>query len=763
MKLGRFKDKLTSVITGIFRIKTKIRLKPISDLRKSGGEWISDGNDPAFLIEGNFFGGWNKISYFSQSEEYIPLKLYWDIGEGFSEKDSKVICAILPGSLKYEQFIYIPVGTINLRLDPGERELTFGLENLYFRKTTRLDVLLASFSRILKERGGGLVTFKNIINKTYRTYKTQGLKAIWRKAKSTLGIDSETSAQAYQIWIIQNQLSDEDKLKINREVEQFTYKPLISIILPVYNVDEIWLRKCIDSVINQIYPNWELCIADDASPKPHIKKVLREYSERDARIKVVFREKNGHISESSNTALSIAQGEFIGLLDNDDELTIDALYENVRLLNEHPDADMIYSDEDKISVEGERNSPFFKPDWSPDLLMTHMYVCHFGVYRTSLVKKIGGFRNGLEGSQDFDLALRVSELTHNIYHIPKILYHWRTIPESTASGPGAKNYTHYAGLKAVNDAIQRRGIDGYIEELEGYSNFYRVHYNNRIDSLVSIIIPTRDGVLLDQCLSSLTKTLLDKKYEIIIVNNGSSLRDTYLLFEKWKSILKDQLKIITVDEPFNYARINNVAVENASGELLLLLNDDIEVISSNWFDDMVGQAVREELGAVGAFLIYPDKTIQHSGLTLGLGKQRAAGDGHHNRPITDPGYFGAMLSVKNVSAVTAACLMVKKEIYLKVGGMDENLSVAYNDVDFCLKLRSESYLNIWLPYVQMIHHESKTRGDDLLSNEKLIRLNKEALYLQNKWGNILLEDPYYNPNLSLDTGYALNIEASLIK
>ncbi|WP_237690559.1 glycosyltransferase family 2 protein [Paenibacillus caui] len=752
------KDNLIVSLAGIFGVKTKIKLHPILDLKGSEDKWVSEGNDPALLLEGRFFGGWNKMIWYSKADEYIPLKMYWDSGNGFSEIESRVISSIKPDVFEYEQFVYIPKGAVKLRLDPGEKEAEFVLKNIHFKKITRMSVVFSSISSIIRQRGRTFLTYKTIFNKAIHVLKTQGIKALWIKAKQVVGGEGDSSTHDYEMWIRKNELKENDIMQIESQIDTFTYKPLISIILPVYNVDEIWLRKCIDSVVNQLYTNWELCIADDASPKPHIKKVLEEYAKRDARIKVVFREENGHISESSNSALAIAKGEFIGLLDNDDELAIDALYENVKLLNNYPDADMIYSDEDKISIEGVRHSPFFKPDWSPDLLLTHMYICHFGVYRTSIVKELGGFRKGYEGSQDFDLALRVSELTTNIYHIPKILYHWRTIPESTASGPGAKNYTHYAGLKAVKDALHRRGINGWIEELEGYSNFYRVHYNDTLNSnsMVSIIIPTRDGQLLNNCIQSLTETLSEKNIEIIIVDNGSQKQETFSLFSKWKNIFKSKIKIISINDPFNYAKLNNIAVENAKGEFLLLLNDDVEIISTNWFDDMIGQAARKNIGAVGAFLMYPDKTIQHSGLTLGLGKQRAAGDGHHNRPITDPGYFGAMLSVKNVSAVTAACLMVKKDLYLQVGGMDENLSVAYNDVDFCLKLREQNYLNIWLPYVQMIHHESKTRGLDH-SEEKLNRLNKEASYLQQKWGSALLRDPYYNPNLSLDTGFMLKL------
>ncbi|MMZ50432.1 Chondroitin synthase [compost metagenome] len=754
-----FKRKIVHGMYAILRKRFEMHLRPIHYLEPIFEKgWKSIGSDPAFQLEGKFPTGWVVMGFTSSSRDSIPLKLYWDSGSGMNEQQNLVIGRIAIGEQREQEIVFsMPLEAKALRLDPGEKETEFELSDLYFRKISGLHLLYYAYKKQIKIRGGSIRFLFQALSKIARIYKTSGSAGVWHKIKIVLGLNQENIlGQDYQQWVELHRIGDQKKAEIEREISDFKYRPLISIVVPVYNVDEVWLRKCIESVRNQIYDNWELCIADDASPKPHIKEVLQEYTSKDPRIKVLFREQNGHISESSNSALEIANGEFIGLLDNDDELTMDALYENVKLLNEHPDADMIYSDEDKISVDGERHSPFFKPHWSPDLLLTHMYTCHFGVYRAELIRKIGGFRKGYEGSQDFDLALRITELTDHIYHIPKILYHWRTIPESTASGPGAKNYTHYAGLKAVEDALARRNVSGWIEELEGYSNFYRVHYNNEIKPLVSIIIPTRDGMILGKCLDSIIANTVDQNIEIILVDNGSKKRETLKLFDDWSKKFGDRFKVITLDIPFNYAKLNNTAAEHANGELLLFLNDDIEILSPTWFDDMVGQAMRSNIGAVGAFLMYPDGTIQHSGLTLGLGSQRAAGDGHHYRPVDDPGYFGAMLSVKNVSAVTAACLMVKKSVFEEVDGLDENLTVAYNDVDFCIKIREKGYLNLWLPYVQMIHHESKTRGSDQ-SEEKLNRLNAEADYLRTKWGDLLINDPYYSQNLSLDHGYSVKV------
>lgn len=745
--------KIKTIIAGVLNLTSNLELETISDLRNENGRWNSLGGDPAFLIKGNFYNGWNEISWYSEADEYIPLKLYWDNGNGFSENNSIIFDYISKGICNHKTIFFIPEDAIKLRIDPGEKEIEFVFRNLKFKKITKLNILFDALITFSRQSG----SIRGLFKKSIFTIRDEGIKSLWQKVKKVRGVNNGNLIDNYSLWIAKNTLSDQDRSDILDQVMNFTYKPLISVILPVYNVDEKWLRKCIDSVRNQLYSNWELCISDDASTKEHISRVLNEYMNLDQRINVIFREKNGHISESSNSCLEIAKGEFIALLDHDDELTEDALFEVVKLLNNHPEADMIYSDEDKIGVDGVRHSPFFKPDWSPDLHFTHMYTCHLGIYRKSLVDKVGRFRKGVEGSQDFDLALRISEETKHIFHIPKVLYHWRTIPESTASGSGAKNYTHYSGLTAMKDAMKRRGIDGWIEELDGYANFYRVHYNPVGDPLVSIIIPTRDNSsLLSKCLTSLVEVSKYQNYEVIIVNNGSVEKETFNLFNYWNSRLNGRFQIINIDSPFNFSALNNEAVKYSKGDLLLFLNNDIEVIEKNWLADMIGAAQRKEIGAVGAYLMYPDKTVQHSGLTLGLGIQRAAGDGHHNRPIHDPGYFGALISVKNVSAVTAACLMVRKSVFEEAGGFDEQLSVAYNDVDLCLSIIKQGYLNIWLPYVKLIHHESKSRGYDN-TRQKLDRLNKEADLLKEKWGEMLTKDIYYNPNLSLDTGYAIKI------
>ncbi|KRF39216.1 glycosyl transferase family 2 [Paenibacillus sp. Soil787] len=731
--------------------KFVLGLVPMKDLTEEigGYHWASIGNDPYFQLHGEFPKGWVKIKWTSYSNVNLPLKLYWDEGNGLSETNSHIFGYIKKGDKAVQEtVVFISPLALNLRLDSGEIETDFLLEPIEMYKITRFHVFMKSALFYIKQRGITFVTFKSLLRKTWDVYKLQGLRGVWIKIKySVTGGNQTTNSVDYQSWIIGHSITDNIKEDILKEMSTFAYKPLISIILPVYNVNEIWLVKCIESVRNQLYTNWELCAADDASPKPHIREVLQKYEKLDERIKVVYREKNGHISEASNSALEIANGEFIALLDHDDELTIDALYENVRLLNKHLDADMIYSDEDKISMEGERHSPFFKPDWSPDTFLSHMYVCHLGVYRMSLVRQLAGFRKGYEGSQDYDLALRITELTNKIFHIPKILYHWRTIPESTASTGAAKDYTKDAGYRSLQDAITRRGIDGWVERSE-IPNVYIVHHNPTGNPKISILIPTRNmGNILDHCLTSIFDKTTYQNYEVIVIDNGSDEKETLEIFKKWQTKEKSRFKVYPLNIPFNYSKINNEAAKLADGELLLLLNNDIEVITPEWLDEMAGQAVRSSIGAVGVNLLYPDNTIQHGGVILGIGG--VADHSHKNFDISSPGYFSKLKTVNNYSAVTAACLMVRREVFFEVEGLDELLEVAFNDIDFCLRIREKGYNIVWLPHVQLYHHESKSRGQED-TPAKLERFYKEISFMNNRWGDKLFNDPYYNVNLSIE-------------
>ncbi|RQH30275.1 glycosyltransferase [Okeania hirsuta] len=555
-----------------------------------------------------------------------------------------------------------------------------------------------------------------------------------------------TDSALYALWLKENSPKPSDIVRMPDVIESLEYKPIISIIVPIFNPPEELLREMIQSVQDQIYPYWELCLADDASSMPHVRKILEEYSAQDERIKAIFREKNGHISAASNSALSIATGDFIALLDHDDLLTPDALYEVAILLNQNPDADMIYSDEDFLNEQGQRSSPFFKPDWSPDTFLSRMYSCHLGVYRRSLVNEINGFRLGYEGSQDYDLVLRLTEKTDKIFHIPKILYHWRIHAASSASGTDAKPYAYQAAVKVLSEAIKRRGENGKIIMNEEFLGYYTVRYEIKEYKLVSIIIPTRNlGNILNQCLHSIFEKSTYPNYEVILIDNGSDEQETKEIIAYWKNREPKRFKCYELDIPFNYAKINNYAVTKANGDYLLLLNNDTEVKTPDWIEGMVEQVQRPTIGAVGAKLLYPDDTIQHSGVVVGIGD--VAGHSHKGSPDNTPGYFCQLITVNNYSAVTGACLMCRREVYEEVGGLDEELVVAYNDVDLCLKIQQKGYRNINLPHVVLYHYESKSRGYED-TPEKKARYQREAKIMQQRWGKVIAHDPCYSPNLS---------------
>lgn len=569
---------------------------------------------------------------------------------------------------------------------------------------------------------------------------------------------------AYPEWIYHyDALSADDLLGIAAHLETLPGKPLISILMPVYNTPEQWLRLSIESVLGQIYPHWELCIADDASTAPHVRPLLEEYRERDSRIKVVFRTENGHISLSSNSALELATGEFIALLDHDDELAPHALYMVAVEVNRHPTVDIIYSDEDKIDDQGRRFQPLFKPDWNPDLFYSQNYVSHLGVYRTTLLRGVGGFRKGYEGSQDYDICLRCVANTEasRIRHIPFILYHWRAISGSTAISTREKGYAETAAVRALVDHFSAV-CPGVTVRSGVWPTTYVATYPLPDEApLVSLIIPTRNGYeVLKRCINSIRKKTAYKRYEIIIVDNQTNDPRTldYLLL----LATRGYARVIRYDDHFNYPAINNLAVAQARGEVVGLLNNDLEVISPQWLTEMVRQALRPDIGAVGAKLYYPNNRVQHGGVILGL--RGIAGHAHLGVPRNQIGYWGRLVLVHNLSAVTGACLVVRKQLYETVGGLDgENLPVAYNDVDFCLRLQEQGYRNLWTPFAELYHHESYSRGQED-TEEKRQRLQRESDYMVKRWGGLLYNDPAYNPNLTLDwTDFSLATPPRVIK
>ena len=535
-----------------------------------------------------------------------------------------------------------------------------------------------------------------------------------------------------------------DEFSGDTEVEELKYQPLISILIPVYNIGRTYLEECIDSILGQSYEHFEICLVDDCSTNEETLNTLKEYEEKDERIHVKYRKKNGHISKASNDALKMAKGEFIALVDNDDTLDCHALYEVVKVLNQNKELDFIYSDEDKLDLKGERCDPNFKPDWSPDTLLSLNYICHLSVLRKSIVDKLGGFTVGLEGAQDYDLFLRVTEETNRIHHIPKILYHWRMVEGSTSMTIDNKSYAVDKGKKALENALKRRNIDADVLKDEK-SPYYIVDYHMKKEPLVSIIIPTKDlASTLDTCLTSLFQKTTYKNFEVIVVNNNSEEDDTFALFDRYKKLYKN-FKVLDANFEFNYSKINNMAVKKCKGEYICLLNNDTEIISPNWLNVMVSYASQPHIGAVGPKLLYPDETVQHGGVILGLGG--VASHAYIGASKSDVGMYGRLRVPYNYSAVTAACLVVSKKKYLEVQGLEEKLKVAYNDIDFNIKLLEKGYYNVFVPQVELFHFESKSRGYDTTS-EKYQRFLKEEAFMYEKWKNRLDYDCFYNQNFS---------------
>lgn len=541
-----------------------------------------------------------------------------------------------------------------------------------------------------------------------------------------------------------------DYAEMRRHLETWPNPPKISVVVPVYDTDERWLRRCIDSVREQIYPHWELCLADDASTDPRVRTILEDYQSNDARIRTVFRRENGHVAAASQSALELVTGEYVAFLDHDDELPRRALYEVVKEIRKHPAAEILYSDEDQIDEGGRRFAPHFKTEWSPDLLYSYNLMTHLSVYRRSLIEKIGGFRKGTEGGHDYDLALRACERTEpaHIRHLPQILYHRRAIPGSVGS---EKTHAREAARRALRAHFMRTGVQAKIEP--GYGQFHRVRYTVHEPPLVEVIIPTRDARPL---IERICEGVLDRtdypNLRLTVVDNGSTDPDTLAFFRE--VTLDFRVQILSLDRDFNFSALNNAAVRKTQATVLAFLNNDLEVRHADWLMEMVSFAMQKPIGAVGARLLYPDGRVQHAGVLLGL-NGGVADHAHRFLEPGAPGYFSRAHVSQEFSSVTAACLVMRRDVFEEVGGFDEALALAYNDIDLCLRVREKGYRVVWTPYAELFHRESATRGSDR-TPERRVRLDREAAYLRSRWGARLTEEPFHNPNLSLQgSGFAL--------
>lgn len=624
------------------------------------------------------------------------------------------------------------------------------------RKLGSLGRPLARFNRKVKEKAGHSGGFTLLAIKALKITRREGLKGVLARlsdAKNTAPVITPTGHAVdrndYQEWIRRYDTLDPQAVeRIKAEITAFKTLPKISVVMPVYNAPLHFLKEAIESVQAQIYPNWELCIADDASTDNKIKPLLEAFAKSDKRIKVVYRAENGHISAASNSALELASGEFVALLDNDDLLPQHALYHVAKAIIANPEAALIYSDEDKITVTGERYDPYFKCELNYELLLAQNMVCHLGVYRRDILDRISGFRVGFEGAQDYDLVWRFLEniKTDQVVHLPKILYHWRAIPGSTALDSGEKNYAADAARKAISEHLGRTSRSGVVMPAPDAPSLNRVRYAlpEQLPS-VSIIIPTRDRAdLLSMCLDSLLSKTTYSNFEVIIVDNGSVEESTKHLLAR---LPQPRVRVIRDDAPFNYSRLNNLAVQQSKGDVICLMNNDIEILTLDWLEEMLSFAMQPDIGCVGARLWYPDGRLQHGGVILGIGG--VAGHSHKYLKKGQHGYFGRATLHQSLSSVTAACLMIRRNVWDEVGGLDETFTIAFNDIDFCLRARDLGYRNVWTPYAEMNHHESASRGAED-NPEKLARFNGEVLRMKERWGSSLLKDPAYSPNLTLN-------------
>lgn len=725
--------------------------KAISALSNQAYDWQASDDDPQFVARPRLWlPGWYMLELgIEHNQPSAMAELYLNTGKGFNA--GQQLRLPLPQGKVTKRLLYIPFGLRALRLDPLTTSGSFSISHC------QLIWLKPSFARRrLLQR----------LQKVHRQYKDQALPAIFTSLKQqarqqalpwrtlALQVYDSTFVHAtpdinYQHWIKQQAKREQQEQELLlQQLPHWPLKPVISVLLPVYNTSPALLAECISSVKQQLYPHWQLCVTDDASTCPDTRQALQRLCAGDERIQLVQRAVNGHISAASNTALTLATGDYVALLDHDDLLAPDALLQVAAAINRQPNALLLYSDEDKINEQGKRYDPHFKPDWNPDLLLGQNYISHLGVYQRRRMLEIGGFREGLEGSQDHDFLLRFTkELnTSQIVHIPKVLYHWRAMAGSTALASNEKSYAHHAGLQAVQQHVAATVPGAQINTTAGH--YYRVCWPLPSPApLVSLLVPTRDGVdILAPCINAILEKTDYHNFELIILDNQSNCSRT-LKYMQEVTERDPRVRVLKWDHSFNYSAINNFGASQARGSILGLINNDVEPINSDWLSEMVSQVSRPEIGCVGAKLYYPNGTLQHAGVILGIGG--VAGHSHKYFNGNTAGYFSRLQLAQNLSAVTGACLLVRKNVFDQVGGLnEEHLKVAFNDVDFCLKVREAGYRNLFTPFAELYHHESVSRGTED-NPEKQARFQAEIAYMRQTWGAQLDNDPAYNPNLTL--------------
>lgn len=690
---------------------------------------------PNQMLSKTIASGFYMVEIVVGAASYLDSRLYVNYGRGFNDDDS--FSLVVLSNKVSKRIIHLTDSVAKLRWDPAESP--GWVTNPYIklvrltqpRAVTRMQEKLLRNSQKLGLEVEQIMAFglDALIDHYDQYFKRKGFKC-------------------YDHWMtaIEPTLWSE---KLILETVQF------SIIVPVYNSKPEWLENLFNSVVNQTYGNWQLVLVDDDSPNEATKAKLSALAKYDKRVAVIWRESNGHIVRATNDGLKRAKGNFVLFLDHDDCLSPHALNELAHSIQRNPSAKLIYSDEDLMTECGQRQLPHFKSGWNPDLLLSHNYITHIACYPKYFVEELGGLSEGLDGAQDYDLVLRATaRLTpKEIVHIPKVLYHWRMVEGSTASQASAKNYATVAGLKALQSYMQSQQMEAQVSD-GSLTNYYTVSWPlPAVLPKISVIIPTKDGLeVLKPCIDSIVATANYPNLEIVIIDNGSEKAETINYLSSLTPKMEqgenqEPIDVIVVKDEgdFNFSRLMNLGASTATGGILLLLNNDVEAIAEGWLQAMLRHACREDIGCVGAKLLYPDLTIQHAGVILGLGGYAA--HSHRGLPRNLPGYFGRAQITQNLSAVTAACLMVKKTVFESVEGFDESFKVAYNDVDFCIRVMQSGVRNIYVPEAELIHHESKTRGEDV-SPEKRHRFDGEKQRLLERWCDLLRDDPYYNPNLT---------------
>jgi len=744
------------VVSGLFIRTSRVLLRPMFDLEFVSREadaitWKMTGTDPQFDLEFlgqrtlapghyqlliNFPDGWSKLK---------KTNLYFNTGQGYNQEESTF--------LLFEPYkegwavasFYLNATTNSIRFDPSAAPGEISIGKVHLRTLSRISYYAGVLKNLIagnKQGVSGLFKRTGKALGLLARSGPRGLASVLRVAEN-MRLDninrSSNFGQNYNRWISEfEEISADERNRIRNEVESFEFAPIISIVMPVYNTPQEWLVRVLETVQQQLYPNWELCICDDCSSEPHIKAILDDFQKKDERIKVVYRETNGHISTATNDAMALAKGEYMVLIDHDDEISENALYEFVKVLNEDRTVDFIYSDEDKLSTDNKRYEPFFKPDWSPELLESCMYTAHLACYDMRIVKKIGGFRPECNGAQDYDFVLRYTEHVKNVYHVPKILYHWRAIPGSTAQSMDNKDYVIKAAVNALEERVSRTGELDWVRP-GMWKGSFEVRRKVKNNPLVSIVIPTAGRCstirgksldLLVNCIESIEEHSTYKNIEYIVVDNCDLTQDT-------KSRLSHiNIKYVHYKKPiFNVAEKMNVGAAEAKGEFLLFLNDDIEVISPDWLEAMLSIMQIEGVGCVGAKLYFEDRSLQHVGVTFCGGLPDHIRRGY---PENDPGYFFSSVTSKNYMAVTGACVMVPRKLFEEVGGFDELFAVNYNDIDLCLKIYQLGYRIVMAPQAHLFHFESQNRVREVnvFELERFLEL----------WGEFVCLDPYYGVN-----------------